>query len=280
MKRTNMQPLIHYSYPNQIKLVLNMSELPGTGYAMIYSRLIKINKGITNQYRFTIQNQDQKPVNLLNMTLKFELYDRETGITVISKYIRNGTGQGQCSLTLVDSDTINLDVKYYSYNLYQVDENLNRLPLYTGFNYETSGYVEVVDSDFGYLTESVVLDSFTPVVGTTNLNTGFTSTYGSIIADANPLSNENIALHSIAVYCTNYTGTFEVIGSMANDIEPTIDSFFKVNLENEINPQITLTNFTGIKYYNFYGIFRKVQIYYMPDPVNNNGTFDKVLYRY
>ena len=121
-----MQPIPHYSYPNQIKLVLNMSELPGTGYAMIYSRLIKINKGITNQYRFTIQNQDQKPVNLLNMTLKFELYDRETGITVISKYIRNGTGQGQCSLTLVDSDTINLDVKYYSYNLYQVDENLDR----------------------------------------------------------------------------------------------------------------------------------------------------------
>ena len=82
-----MQPLIHYSYPNQIKLVLNMSELPGTGYAMIYSRLIKINKGITNQYRFTIQNQDQKPVNLLNMTLKFELYDINNNYVPIDFYV-------------------------------------------------------------------------------------------------------------------------------------------------------------------------------------------------
>lgn len=275
-----MQPIVHYQYPVDMELVLSLSELPETGYAMIYSRLMKINKGVTNQYRFTIHNQDQKAVNLLDKTLLFELYDRTTGITLISKYVTNGTSAGQCSITLLDSDTINLDVAYYSYNLYLLDETLSKLPLYTGFNYETSGYVEVVESDFGYLKASQVLDSFSPIVGTTNFTDGFTSVLGSVIADANPQSNENIALHSIAVYCTDYTGSFQVVGTMSNDVSPTIERFFQINLEGEADPVVSLTNFTGIKFYNFYGVFRRIQVLYMPDQALNTGTFDKVLYRY
>jgi hypothetical protein len=210
----------------------------------------------------------------------FELYDRDTGRTLISKRITNGTSAGQCTVTLIDSDTINLNVTFYSYALYLIDDTLSKLPLYTGFDYETSGYAEVVEADFGYLKSSVILNTFSPVVGSTSFTTGFTSIWGSIITDANPLSNDNIALHSIAVYCTNYTGSFQVVGTLANDVSPTIDTFFQVNLEGETSPVVALSAFTGIKFYNFYGVFKKIQVLYMPDQINNTGTFDQVLYRF
>lgn len=267
-----MQPIVHYQYPIDHKLVLSLNELPGTGYAMIYSRLLKINKFVTNQYRFIIHNQDQKPVNLLDKTFKFDLIDRDTGRIVISKYLTGGTSNGQIMLTLLESDTLNLDVIYYSYNLHLLDELYNKLPLYTGFNYETSGYAEVVDLNFGRFVESQTLDTF-------NLVTQSTTVYQSYIADANPLSNGNIALHTAAVYCTNYTGVLNIKGTLANDVDPGLEKFFDIRAEGQASANIELTDFTGIKYFNFYGVFRKVQFFHTPD-ITNTGIFDKIIYRY
>ena len=267
-----MQPIVHYQYPVDMELVLSLSELPGTGYAMIYSRLMKINKFVTNQYRFTIHNQDQKPVNLLDKTLKFDLIDRDSGAIVVSKYLTGGGSNGQIMLTLLESDTLNLHDVYYSYNLYLIDELYNKLPLYTGFNYETYGYAEVIDLNFGRFVASQTLNQFTLV-------TGSTTTYQSYIADANPLSNGNIALHTAAIYCTNYTGVFNIRGTMANDVDPDHEKFFDVRAEGQNSTNITLTNFTGVKYFNFYGVFRKVQFLHTPN-ISNTGTFDKIIYRY
>ena len=275
-----MQPLIHYHYPNKLNLVLTLSELPGTGYAMIYSRLMKINKGVTNQYRFTIQNQDQKPVNLLSKTLQFDMIDRETGNLVLTRFITDGSALGQCTLTLLDSDSINLDIKYYSYNISFLDETLSKFPLYTGFNYETSAYVEIVDGNFGGFVSSQIITTFEPFVGSTSYVDGYTSVYTSGSLDAHPTSNGNIALHTVAIYGTTYTGGFQMVGSLANDVMPTVNTYFPITLYGQNEPIITLENFTGVRYYNFYGIFRRLQVLYMPDQDLNDGTFDKVLYRY
>ena len=108
-----MQPLIHYHYPNRLNLVLSLNELPNTGYSMIYSRLMKINKGVTNQYRFTIQNQDQKSVNLLSKTLQFDMIDRETGNIVITKFNASGTGIiGSLKIGGSGNDGVNIRSKY------------------------------------------------------------------------------------------------------------------------------------------------------------------------
>jgi len=268
-----MQPVVHYLYPNDLTLVLSLSELPATGYAMIYSRQLKINKFVTNQFRFTIHNQDQKPVNLLDKTLKFDLIDRETGTVLISKYLNEGSNKGQCVLTLTEGDTLNLDVKFYSYNLYLIDETLNKLPLYTGFNYESYGYAEVVDLNFGRFVASTVLDTFTLVLQSN-------TEYQSYIADANPMSNSgNTALHTAAIYCTNYTGKFNIRGTLANDVDPGNELFFDIKADGETSTDINLTNFSGIKYFNFHGVLRKVQFFHTPDQ-SNTGNIDKIIYRY
>lgn len=267
-----MQPIVHYQYPVDVELVLSLNELPGTGYAMIYSRLLKINKFVTNQYRFTIHNQDQKPINLLDKTLTFDLINRDTGALVISKYLTDGKSNGQITLTLLESDTLNLDTVYYSYNLHLVDEQYNKLPLYTGFNYETSGYAEVVDTNFGRFVASQTLDAFTLV-------TGSSTVYQSYIADANPLSNGNIALHTVAVYGTNYTGVLNIKGTLANDVDPGQEKFFDIRADGQASVDIELTNFTGLAYYNFYGVFRKVQFLHTPN-ISNTGNIDKIVYRY
>jgi len=234
---------------------------------------------VTNQFRFTIHNQDQKAVNLLGKTLQFDMIDRETGALVITKYITDGTSTGQCTLTLLDVDTIDLSIKYYSYNVSLVDETLSKLPLYSGFNYETSAYVEVVDGNFGGFTPSQTLTTFTPFVGSTNYSTGFTSIYTSGSFDAHPTSNGNIALHTVAIYCSNYLGGFQIVGSLSNDVTPTVEKFFPITLDGQSSSTVNLTDFTGVRYYNFHGVFRRLQILYMPDE-DNVGTFDQAIYRY
>ena len=97
---------------------------------------------------------------------------------------------------------------------------------------------------------------------------------------AYPAFKSNEALHTMAVYMTNYKGTVIIEGTLEND--PTSFGNYAI-----ISTEV-YNGFTGIDYKNFNGVFSNVRARYIPakNPVtqqNNDtsyaGTVDKILYR-
>ena len=97
---------------------------------------------------------------------------------------------------------------------------------------------------------------------------------------AYPEFKSNTALHTAAVYMTNYRGQVILEATLEND-PATFGNYAIIDT-------ITYNGFTGIDYFNFNGVFSKVRVRYIPEenPItqhNNDtayaGTVDRVLYR-
>ena len=64
------------------------SDLDGTvkqGYTPMYQKDIQVVKGVTNTIKFTVKNQDQKPLDINGETLTFNLVNKETGAVHLQK---------------------------------------------------------------------------------------------------------------------------------------------------------------------------------------------------
>ena len=227
---------------------------------------MKIFKGIGNRFCFVVKNQDQKPVSLNQKVIKWDLVDRQDHTVALTKTLKiDTTHAGTAVLTLNENETINLTEKFYGYNLYTYDDKLNRIPLYTGLDYEGVGNAEVVGGDFLMHSPSTRITNFSNAAGV----------YTSDSAEAHPEINEVSSLQTVAVYGTGYSGTFKIQATMANDANPLDTFWFDVKAEGQ-ESVINLSSFTGIKYFNFYGIFRLVRFVHTP----SSGTIDQLLYRF
>jgi len=98
-------------------------------------------------------------------------------------------------------------------------------------------------------------------------------TSGSI--SANPGSNNNKALHTIAVYTKNFSGALRVQGTMSSS--PADADYFNITLDGESSP-VTFSSSTTVTNYNFYGVFHYVRFSWDND-TGNTGVIDKILYR-
>ena len=95
---------------------------------------------------------------------------------------------------------------------------------------------------------------------------------------AYPEFNGNQALHTMAIYLTNFKGTVYIQGTLAN-----IPGFNYSTIDTKV-----YNGFDGIDYLNFNGIYTYVRVYYVPatapgESTNDNpayyGSLDKILYR-
>ena len=70
-------------------------------------------------------------------------------------------------------------------------------------------------------------------------------------------------------YTAGFTGTLKVLGSMTTS--PAATDFFTINT-------ITDLPSTGVKYYNFNGVYQFIKFSW-DNASGNTGTIDKILYR-
>ena len=79
-----MQLIPRYLYNNKMVLVSNLAGA-NTEFKQVYTRNIKLHRGIDNTILFEIKNADQKPLSILNTyTPKFTMFD-ENNTQVLSK---------------------------------------------------------------------------------------------------------------------------------------------------------------------------------------------------
>jgi hypothetical protein len=278
-----MQSLPIYLYPNTLDIILDLDPIVKGANRVMYQRDLKIQKGIKNKVRIQFKNSDQKRIPISqDDVFVFSLFDATNQRLLIEKtldVLDDGSTfatRGLAELTLSESDTMDLDVSDYQFSVKKQDTDGTYLPAYSNTYYGVAGFMKVAQDVFPVLQPSQEVVSFERVYDDTIHKYRHRS--GNIYAY--PEYNSNTALHTAAVYMTEFKGQLLIEGTLYN-------SPANFNRYVTIASQ-TYNGFSGIDYFNFNGIFSYVRFTYIPatapgDSNNNNpefyGSFDKVLYR-
>ncbi len=277
-----MQNLPIYLYANTIDVTLDLDATIRGVNQVMYQRDLTIQKGIKNQVQIQFKNSDQKKVRIYNtQTFMFSLCDSINQRMLLEKRLEvldvNTTStKGLALLTLNESDTLDLDRTSYQYSVKAVDASGDYTPAYTNTYYGMAGTLHLANDLYPVLKDSIEVSTFVKT-----FNDGiqkYEHKSGNIYAS--PEYNGNNALHTAAVYLTGYKGTLYIQATLDNS--PGTSGNYSTLIEK------TYTDFTGIDYLNFTGIYSYIRFMHVPaqgptDSDNDNpayyGSFDKILYR-
>lgn len=278
-----MQNLPIYLYANTFDVTLDLDATIRGVNQVMYQRDLTIQKGIKNQVKIQFKNSDQKKVRIYNtQTFMFSLFDATNQRMLLEKRLEvldvNTTStKGLALLTLNESDTLDLDRTSYQYSVKVFDAaDGTYTPAYTNTYYGMAGTMHLANDLYPVLKDSVEVSTF--VKSYNDSIQKYEHKSGNIYA--NPEYNGNNALHTVAFYLAGYRGTVYVQATLDNS--PGNSGNYTTLIEK------TYTNFTGIDYLNFKGIYSYIRIVHVPaqgptDPDNDNpayyGSFDKLQYR-
>ena len=248
-----------------------------TGYhgrnPVVYDRRIKLYKGVSNPISFTFKNEDQKAQDITAKTYEFNLIDSETKQSVVTRNLTildDGstiTKKGTASITVTEGDLLTLDAKFYNYAIREVAADNTRTVTFADSFYNAAGTIEVLDGAYPDFLDSTEVNNFTSTTGPLD------KTSGAI--DANPGINNNVALHTIAVYTKSFSGSLRIQGTMVST--PADTDYFNITATGESSP-IAFSSSTAVSYYNFTGVYENVRFSWSNDS-GNTGRIDKILYR-
>ena len=235
----------------------------------VYDRRIKLYKGVSNPLSFTFKNEDQKAQDITAKTYEFNLIDSETKQSVVTRNLTilddgsTTSTKGTASITVTEGDLLTLDAKFYNYAIREVAADNTRTVTFADSFYNAAGTVEVLDGAYPDMIDSTEINSFTSTTGP------LTRTSSAI--DANPGINNNVALHTIAIYQKSFVGTLRIQGTMVSTPGDT-DYFDIATISFESNSD-------AITYYNFTGVYQNVRFSW-GNTSGNTGRVDKILYRH
>ena len=232
----------------------------------VYDRRLTLHRGVSNPVSFTFKNEDQKAQDISAKTYEFNLIDSESKKAVITKTLTilddgstvSTTGDASCTIT--EGDLLPLDAKFYNFAVREVKTDGSREVTYSDTGYAASGTIELLDNAYPQFVNSVSVSDFTL--------SGEIFTSGA--KSGRPGINNNKALHTIAIYPKNFSGTVKVQGTMESDPQ-TDDDYFDITTS-------SLSSDSSVSTLNFTGVFQNVRF----KAIRTSGTtgrIDKILYR-
>lgn len=259
-----------YLYRNKITVFTSAEPWTIERYRQVYQRNFKIYRGVNNKLDVQIRNSDQKPYNISDHTLVFNLIERETQRLLVSKdFTITSAAQGQITVTVTEAELNNIAHGLYNYSIIkEVRENgvtISSAPLYVDSQYGSLGVIEVFSDLYGETKESQVIDNFAIIPETWPND----DTSKSELAYASPEFASTQTIHTFAIYQNNYEGVVTIEGSLETGGTPRAGKW--ATLAEIEYPSTT-------KYINVEGKWNWFRIKHLPDRYNE-GTVDKVLYR-
>lgn len=274
-----MHKLPIYIYETGFTLFSDLDGAVRQGYTPMYQKDIQVVKGVTNTLKFTVKNQDQKPLDISGETLTFNLVNKETGavhLQIPCVTVDDGSTvatRGVATLTLTESDTASLVSKFYKFSVTRTIGGSGNHVTYANTYYEVAGTIEIVDHVYPAFTNSTELpntDFVRPLTSSFYRPNGQITEYFSSLVEAQPEYKRNGALHTITYYSSNYVGDLTIQATL--DSQVTSDTSW-VDLTT-----INLTSSDSIGYQNITGVYNYFRLKHLPDNLNT-GTLDKVLVR-
>lgn len=139
-----------YLYPNIVEVQFQSPGFFTTRNREVYTRTIKIYRGIDNTLQFVAKNQDQKPVNLTGYAVQGYIQDHANQLTLEAfPVIMSNAAAGQGTFTLKSSLINSLTQVQYKLTFKTIDRVTNaERPLYGDQNYTVP--IELVVEDAFY----------------------------------------------------------------------------------------------------------------------------------
>lgn len=272
-----------YLYPNIYPVILDLDSTVRGVNRVMYQRELIVQKGVKNKVQIQFKNSDQKRVPVNGKTFLFTMFDAIENRQLLQKTVDvldDGTTlglRGLAEIVFTENDTVDLNSSSYAFSIvYQDPEDGTFLPAYANTYYGITGIIHVSEDIFPVLKPSQEITAFLRKFNSTSQKFEYTSgnTY------AYPEYNGNTALHTMAIYMTNFKGTVHVQGTLSNQPD---NSTTYATIQT-----LSYDGFNGIDYVNFNGIYSYVRIQFIPatNPATNSndepayyGSLDKVLYR-
>ena len=176
----------------------------------VYDRRLTLHRGVSNPVSFTFKNEDQKPQDISSKKYALNVVDTESKKNVLTKSLTildDGSTislRGTANCTITDGDLLQLDAKFYNFSVSDVTDANNPQVTYSDTGYVAAGTIEVLDGAYAQFVDSTSISAFTL--------SGDVFTSGAI--SGRPGINNNTALHTIAIYPKNFSGTVTVQGTM------------------------------------------------------------------
>ena len=245
----------------------------------VYDRRLKIYRGVRNPITFTFKNEDQKRQDVSSKTVdsgnyyQFTMIDTESKKAVLTKNLRildDGSTintKGNASIEITEGDLLELDNKFYEYAIQEIKEDGSTVVTYSDTSYVSSGTIELLDGAYPQFQSSTEITQFT----STGVNEKNVLARVSSAIPAYPGKNNNSALHTAAVYTTNFEGRVKIQGTMMTTSPTNADYFDIANID--------ITTADTVKYQNFNGVYQNIRFTYGNNS-GNTGTVDKILYRH
>ena len=235
----------------------------------VYDRRLKIYRGVRNPITFTFKNEDQKKQDIVGKTYQFNMIDTESKKAVLTRYLTilddgsTTSSKGTASVEITDGDLLDLDNKFYEYSINEIKTDGSTIVTYADTSYVSSGSIELLDGAYPQFQASQTITSFTVTTGPLAKTSGAIQAY--------PGKNNNSALHTAAVYTTNFAGRVKIQGTMVSTSPVDADYFDIANID--------ITTSDTVKYQNFNGVYQNIRFSYGNNS-GNTGTVDKILYRH
>ena len=260
-----MQLTYRYLATNKSVLIADLTNNI-TEYRPVYARNMTVYRGIDNVLTFEIKNPDQKPVSILNTYKPYFVMFDENNTQIIEregtiKETSTPSFKGQFTVTVTENDLLSLKSQFAAYNVYLVATSDSAKTLtYANTHYNAKGTIEIKGDAFPGPTDTYSIKTFTE----TGVNTDI---FTSETISGQPAINGNEALHTAAIYSTDFVGEVFIEGTLDNTVTGStkFGDIAKVNLTNTTQPN----------YINFNGVFNHLRVRY----VKTSGTIDKVLLR-
>jgi len=263
-----MQLIPRYLVKNRTTIILNEVGFI-TEYRPVYTRQLKVYKGIDNVLEFKLLNADQKPVDVDRYTPKFQAFDENGQLVIehdgVNLQVGDSTGytnKGLFSVTITENDLLSIDQQYLSYNIHLIDYDDTPVITYSSAYFENNGTIYVSSEAFPGPKATYSVSTFTEV-------TEDTSYWTSETLDAEPGINGNEALHTAVMYTDGYADDIVVQATLDNQVT-----------DGTSWADITTVTFTGSETeptpVNFNGVFSHLRFKATANPAN---TISKILVR-
>jgi hypothetical protein len=261
-----MQLIPRYLVENKIDIVSNDIGFV-VEYRPVYSRQLKVYRGIDNQIQFRLLNADQKPVTITESPV-IVIFD-ESKSKVIEKYCTvqddgsTKSTKGMFSANIAENDLLNIKQQFLHYNVYLEGNDSNKIT-YANAAFESAGIMYVDANAYAGPKNNVEVVNFFA-----ESDYWIAGSDDATKITAEPGLNGNDALHTVAVYTNNYIGEVQVQATLDNQIVG-VNNWTTVSTltfdGNETEPVPT----------NFNGVYTYLRFKATSDP---NSTITKILVR-
>lgn len=234
------------------------------------SREIKLHKGVDNVVRFKVYDMDKKLVSIDDLEVQATFIDLRTRERVLRKDCSILNNKGILELTVYEDDLINMAPSYYTlaitgkeYDVPQQDGIVASTPFYTDTASNINLTVEVVDDIDKTPIPTVEISPDQWLRSDIGQSMDPVFTCGPFPAAR--LKNYQNGTHTIAIYCDNYSGTFEAFGTLEQSPPSDISLYFPLNLT-ALKTELTFDAFTGVDAYTFQANILWIMFKHKPDP--------------